>query len=98
MTGAEDLIWYQLRGRRLQNLKFKRQVPMGDYIVDFVCQHKKLIVELDGGQHAEALPYDERRSRFLESQGYKVIRFSNNQVFLETEAVLEVIMKELGCV
>jgi very-short-patch-repair endonuclease len=98
MTDAEDLIWYQLRARRFQQFKFKRQVPMGSYIVDFVCHHKKLIVELDGGQHMEAVVYDERRSRFLESKGYKVIRFWNNQVFLETEAVMGEIMRELGCV
>jgi len=98
MTDAEDLIWYHLRGRRLQGFKFKRQVPIGEYIVDFVCHHKKLIIELDGGQHAEALAYDEKRTCFLESKGYKVIRFWNNEVFRETEAMLEVIMTELNCI
>jgi len=69
---------------------------MGRYIVDFLCEHKKLIVELDGGQHAENERYDRRRTAFLEKNGYKVIRFWNTEVLLETEVVLEVIMRELG--
>lgn len=94
-TDTEKHLWYHIRGRRLGQYKFKRQVPIGNYIVDFVCSWKKLIVELDGGQHAETVHYDQKRTTFLESQGYKVLRFWNNEVLTETENVLDVILHEL---
>ena len=77
------------------DLKFKRQKPIGIYIVDFVCLEQKLIIELDGGQHAENVDYDEARTKFLESVGYKVLRFWNNQVLQEMESVLEAIRIEI---
>ena len=91
-TQAEAYLRERLRAKRLQGLKFKRQVPIGPYIADFVCRQAKLIVELDGSQHADAADYDERRTRFLQDQGYQVLRFWNNDVLERTEAVLEVIL------
>jgi very-short-patch-repair endonuclease len=88
-TEAERVLWFQLRAKRFMGLKFKRQKPMGNYIVDFVCMELGLIVELDGGQHAEQLTYDRQRSAWLEGQGFTVLRFWNNQVLGEMEAVLE---------
>ena len=90
-TDAEKKLWYQLRASRFHNLKFKRQKLIGNYIVDFVCLEQKLIIELDGGQHAEQIEYDKTRTNFLESEGYEVLRFWNNQVLHELEGVLEVI-------
>src|SRR6218665_3844492 len=88
-TEAERGLWYRLRAKRFMGLKFKRQKPIGHYIVDFVCMELGLIVELDGGQHAEQGAYDRRRDRWLEEQGFTVVRFWNNQVLQEMEAVLE---------
>lgn len=76
--------------------KFRRQHPIGRYIVDFVCLEKKLIVELDGGQHSLQQNYDEERSAWLESRGYRVLRFWDNQVFEETQGVKDEIGRVLG--
>jgi very-short-patch-repair endonuclease len=70
-------------------LKFKRQKPVGRYIADFVCWERRLIIELDGGQHAEQAAYDRRRDAWLRSQGYTVLRFWNNDVMQQLEGVLE---------
>ena len=78
------------------SLKFKRQKPIGQYIVDFVCIEQKLIIELDGGQHVAQIDYDENRTRFLDSEGYRVLRFWNNQVLQEMEGVLEAIRTEIA--
>ncbi len=95
-TDAELKLWLQLRGRRLKGYKFKRQIPKGDYIVDFVCEEKKLIVEADGGQHGEQqAAYDVKRTEFLESQGYRVLRFWNNEVLTNMDGVLTIIITEL---
>ena len=90
-THAELLIWKALRNRRFSGFKFKRQVPMGSFIVDFYCHQKKLIIELDGGQHniGNAPQYDLKRSIFLSSQGLKVIRFWNNDVLKQKESVFQ---------
>lgn len=88
-TDAELRIWYHLRARRFMGLKFRRQVPMGRYIVDFLCHECRLIVELDGGQHAEQIEADRVRDAWLESQGYRVVRFWNHEVWQELDAVLE---------
>lgn len=93
-TEAETRLWYHLRAHRLNGLKFKRQKPFGPYIVDFVCMEHKLIVEVDGGQHAEAIGYDQKRDAWLEAQGFRVLRFWNNEVLGETEAVLERVLAE----
>src|SRR5690606_8502911 len=88
-TEAEVALWQHLRGRRLIGLKFRRQAPIERFIVDFYCPEKRLIVEVDGGQHtAES---DQARTGRLEALGYKVIRFWNNDVLGNTLAVLETI-------
>ncbi len=96
LTDAERLMWRLLRNRTIDGCKFRRQHPVGPYIVDFICIEKGLVIELDGGQHALAVEKDEKRTRFLNEQGYRVLRFWNNEVLNETEAVLTVILKELG--
>ena len=94
-TDAESLLWYHLRDRRLANFKLRRQRPIGPYFADFACLEAKLIVELDGGQHVEAAGYDENRTRFIEAQGYRVLRFWNNEVLMQTDSVLEQILQAL---
>jgi radical SAM superfamily enzyme YgiQ (UPF0313 family) len=93
-TDAEHLLWEILRAKRFLGWKFRRQHPVGQYIVDFYCDELKLAVELDGGQHAEQQAYDSARTRFLEAQGIHVLRYWNNQVLGETEAVLEALYQE----
>lgn len=78
----------QLRRNQIDAMKFRRQVELGNYIVDFVCFEKRLIIELDGGQHADALAYDRARTEWLESQGFRIMRFWNNEVLSNMEAVL----------
>ena len=80
MTDAEHTLWYRLRNRQLQGCKFRRQHDIGPYIADFVCTEAMLVVELDGGQHAEQVLYDARRTAFLQAQGYRVLRFCDNDV------------------
>ena len=98
LTDAEKLLWRRLRLKQIEGQKFRRQAPIGNYIVDFVCFEKRLIVELDGGQHAEQTEYDEARDRWLESQGFRVIRVWNDQVMRETEAVMEMIFNTVTTV
>ncbi len=88
-TEAEQRLWRYLRARRFMGLKFKRQKPMGCFIVDFVCLEHRLIIELDGGQHADQTDYDQARTLWLESQGFVVLRFWNHQVMQQLEGVLE---------
>ncbi len=90
-TEAEQRLWYYLRAHRFMNMKFKRQKPIGRYIVDFVCHESNLIVEVDGGQHQENAGYDQRRDAWLQEQGYTVLRFWNHEVTLQIESVLEAI-------
>lgn len=94
-TDAEALLWFHLRDRRMANHKFRRQRPIGPYFADFACIEAKLIVELDGGQHVEAAAYDADRTRFLEDQGYRVLRFWNNEVLMQTDAVRERVLQAL---
>jgi very-short-patch-repair endonuclease len=93
-TEEEYFLWSDLRGRRLNGYKFARQTPLGSYIVDFLNRDTRLIVELDGGQHSES-GYDDERTKWLNSQGYSVIRFWNNEVRFERTAVLETILAVL---
>ena len=95
-TEAEKLMWYYLKNKQMNNCRFRRQCPMGNYIVDFVCMEKKLIIELDGSQHNEekAIKYDEERTEYLNSLGYKVLRFWDNDVFKNMKDVLETIYEE----
>jgi len=95
-TDAESKLWSALKNRQLGNFKFRRQAPIGKYIVDFVCHEKCLIVEVDGGQHMEASVADNDRTAWLLSHGYRVIRFWNDQVLKETDAVLEGILRCLS--
>jgi very-short-patch-repair endonuclease len=88
-TEAEQRLWYHLRAHRFMGLKFKRQKPIGRYIVDFVCLEHRLIIELDGGQHAEQPAHDQRRDAWLRSRGYTVLRFWNIDVMQQMESVLE---------
>ena len=90
-TQAESLLWYHLRNRHLLELKFRRQVVIGPYIVDFICFEKNLIIELDGGQHNEEpkKAYDNNRTRYLEARGFSVLRFWNNDVIKSITCVLE---------
>ena len=88
-TDAEGLLWHYLRKKQLGGYKFRRQQPIGPYIVDFACMSEKLVVELDGGQHAELAAHDERRDAFLRSEGFRVLRFWNNEVFENCYGVLE---------
>jgi len=90
------MLWRHLRLRQLGGCKFRRQQPIGKYIVDFVCFEKRLIVEVDGGQHSENINYDLERDAWLEKQGFSVLRFWDNQILKEMEAVGEVIMGTLG--
>ncbi len=94
LTEAEKLLWYRLRKKQL-GVKFRRQVPIGQYIVDFYSVESRLIIELDGGQHAETKIYDDERIKFLENKGLTVIRYWNNQVLTETDAVIENISQYL---
>jgi very-short-patch-repair endonuclease len=93
-TSAEDRLWSVLRNRRLARLKFRRQHPIAGtaYIVDFLCYAARLVVELDGGIHAEQVDDDDARQSVLEALGYKVIRFRNEDVFENLEVVLMTIM------
>jgi very-short-patch-repair endonuclease len=86
-TSAEDVLWQALRGRRFQNLKFKRQVPLLNYTVDFLCFERKLIIELDGKQHEWFSVYDAKRTEEIESHGFVVIRFTNDDVMNDLESV-----------
>ena len=88
-TEAEQRRWYHLRAHRFIGLKFKRQKPVGHYIVDFICHEKRLIVEVDGGQHAEQTDYDHERDAWLRQQGYQVLRVWNHEVMHQIDAVLE---------
>jgi very-short-patch-repair endonuclease len=84
-----------LRGRRLDGFKFRRQVPIDRFFADFACVEAKLVVELDGGQHADRLVYDAERTRVIEACGWQVIRFWNHQVQKETEGVIHTILDAL---
>ncbi|MDZ7600086.1 MAG: endonuclease domain-containing protein [Hoeflea sp.] len=90
-TEAEERLWGALRDRRLDGLKFRRQVPIGAFIADFVCMEAKLIVEVDGVQHAES-PRDRARDAVLETRGFRVLRFWNDDVMRDLEAICATII------
>jgi len=95
LTDAEQKLWQKLRNKQINAHKFRRQFVLGNYIVDFICLEKRLIIEVDGGQHMENVDYDLQRDEWLKSQNFKVLRFWNNQVLNEIDSVLEVIVKDL---
>jgi very-short-patch-repair endonuclease len=90
-TDAERTLWYALRDRRLASLKWRRQFPIGEFIVDFVCLEHRMIVECDGSQHAEN-PRDAARDAWLRSQGFEIARFWNHEVLRERESVIDTIL------
>ena len=94
-TEVEPLLWRQLRMWQLDGYKFRRQQPLGNYIVDFVCLEKRLIVELDGGQHAEQTHYDAERDAWLRAQGFIVLRFWNSDVLINIGGAKAAILKAL---
>ena len=98
-TDAEAKLWAVMRGGQLERLKFRRQFPVGQFIADFCCPQRRLIIELDGGQYAEQLFADEWRSRILNERGYRVLRFWNDEVLTNMDGVLEqilVVLREEG--
>ena len=95
LTEGEQALWKHLRMRQIAGYKFRRQQPIGPYIGDFVSFEKRLIIEVDGGQHSQQVDYDAERTAWLEAQGYQVLRFWNRQVLEEIEAVKTVILKVL---
>ncbi len=96
-TDAEGLLWYYLQNKQLNGHKFRKQQPIGNYIVDFICLEKKLVVELDGGQHGEdeAVKYDQKRTEFLNQSGFEVLRFWNDEIFKNVESVLDSVLFHL---
>jgi very-short-patch-repair endonuclease len=96
MTVAERKLWSLLRGRQVSGLKFRRQHPFGDYILDFVCLEEHLVIEVDGGQHQERKLEDGIRTKLLENAGFRVLRFWNHEVLQEFEAVSERIYQEVS--
>jgi very-short-patch-repair endonuclease len=94
-TKAESLLWAKLRNRQLAGAKFVRQEPIGPYVVDFVCRKQKLVIEVDGGQHAQSA-HDAGRDAFLRARGFRVMRFWNNEVLGNLEGVWLVIDSALA--
>jgi very-short-patch-repair endonuclease len=96
-TLAEQKLWQQLRNRRLGGVKFRRQMPIGPYVVDFICLEQGLVIEVDGSQHGEHVnqTYDEARTAYLNQQGFQVIRVWNNDVLGRMNAVLDFIRLSL---
>ena len=94
-TDAERHLWYYLRGRRLAGFRFRRQYPIAGRIADFACVEARLAIELDGGQHRDRAREDEERSRRIGCNGYRIIRFWNDDILLRTDDVLEEILRRL---
>lgn len=94
-TDAERMLWRLLRAHRFDGYKFRRQQPLGRYIVDFVCFDAKLVIELDGGQHADTIESDRARDAWLQSEGYRVVRIWNNELFENKAGVMDKIMEML---
>ncbi len=94
MTMAEKKIWYSVRGKQL-GVKFRRQQQIGEYVVDFVCFEKKIVIEIDGGEHFESRR-DKIRDKWFQKQGYKILRFWNNDVLKNTENVIQTIINEFS--
>ena len=94
-TDAENLLWRHLQRRQIEGFEFRRQQPIGKYIVDFVCLTKKIVIEIDGGQHAIYKEIDRIRDAWLRTNGFSVLRFWNTELFENLEGVLETIRNEL---
>jgi adenine-specific DNA-methyltransferase len=96
LTDAERRLWFHLRRKQLNGHRFRRQVPIGPYIADFVCLDAKLVIEVDGGQHSDNAANDARRTALMEAQGFRVIRFWNDEVLGNTDGVLDTIRLRLA--
>jgi very-short-patch-repair endonuclease len=96
MTEAEKRVWQILRSHQIKGHKFRRQVPIGRYIADFACHEARLIVEIDGGQHGRSSLQEVERSAFLQNEGYRILRFWNNEVLENLDGVHATITAELG--
>ncbi len=94
-TDAEKKLWRSIRANQIFGAKFKRQVPVPPYIVDFICDVENLIIEVDGSQHFDNVEDDEKRTQFLQRRGYEVIRFNNIEVLTNLDGVLEVIGRKI---
>jgi len=94
-TDAEQQLWQRLRSRQIAGAKFRRQHPIGAFVADFCCVEAHLVVEIDGGQHAERAREDEQRTTYMAAHGYRVIRFWNNEVLQSLDSVLRRIEAEL---
>ena len=94
MTPAEERLWDALRGRRLSGTKFRRQHPFGPFVVDFCCRATRLVIELDGGVHDDQTEQDAARTAILAAYGFRVLRFRNEEVFADLDAVLARIARE----
>ncbi|MBI1934405.1 endonuclease domain-containing protein [Candidatus Peregrinibacteria bacterium] len=99
LTPGEKILWRKLRAKRFQGFKFRRQVPVGPYIIDFLCAERKLIIEIDGDSHYEpgAQERDAKREGYLRAQGFDILRFGNTQTVQELNMVIEKIGRVLGC-
>ncbi|HEY6565262.1 MAG TPA: endonuclease domain-containing protein [Pirellulaceae bacterium] len=96
-TKAESLLWTAMRNRKMGGLKFRRQHSIGHYIADFACLEIKLVIEVDGDYHEHVAPSDNIRQRFFESEGFRVLRFTNDDVIADVDAVLVAVQRFLGC-
>ncbi|MEN8196734.1 MAG: DUF559 domain-containing protein [Pseudomonadota bacterium] len=96
LTDAENAFWRRLRRKQLDGFKFRRQAPIGRYVVDFVCLEKRLIIELDGGQHAIREDADARRAAWLRGEGFHIVRFWNNEVLEDMDRIVESIRRTLN--
>ena len=95
MTDAERKLWHTIRGQQFEGCRFRRQHPIDSYIADFACIDRKLVIELDGGQHQEQVIYDEQRTAYLQREGWQVLRFWNNDVLNNLEGVVMTIAERL---
>ena len=95
LTDAERKLWKYLRRKQIEGHRFRRQVPIGPYYVDFLCLERRLVIEVDGGQHADRQAEDAKRTAWLESQGFRVLRCWNNEVLQNFEGVVEAILLAL---
>jgi very-short-patch-repair endonuclease len=95
MTSTERFVWFRIRRQQLGGYKFRRQHPLGPYIVDFVCLERRLVLELDGGQHAEQVEYDQRRTEWLQERGYRVFRVWNFEAVEDWDSIAEGIWRVL---
>jgi len=95
MTDAERRLWHRLRRKRINGHRFRRQVPLGAYVADFVCLSARLIIEVDGLQHDVDDAYEARRTEWLERDGFRIVRYGNREVLLETDRVVEDVWRNL---